>query len=103
MNDYVIFTSVPMCIALAFIVLIHIFASVISTVDRSRLFASPVLLASVAEGVGILLHLLILVMAFIKGASINEMLLVLMISGAAGIVSMGIAERIAEKNKNSKD
>ena len=100
MNETVIFASVPMCIAVALTVLIHIGAAIISTLDRSSLFASPVLLASIAEAVGVLLLLFVIGWGLIDEAAAEEVLLVLMISAASGIVSIGAAERISGKNKN---
>ena len=89
-----------MCIAVAFTVLIHIGAAVISTLGREKLFASPILLASIAEVIGLCLLLFIIGWGLINGASAEEVLLVLMISAASGIVTMGVAERISGKNKN---
>ena len=100
MNDPIIFTSLPMCIAVAFIVLIHIGTAVITTIERDKLFASPILLASIAEAIGLALLLFVIGWGLVNGASSDEVLLVIMTSAASGIVSMGVAERISDKNKN---
>lgn len=100
MNEAVIFTSIPMCIAVAFTVIIHIGAAILSTIDRERLHTSPILLASIAEAIGVLLLLFVIGWGLVKGASADEVLLVLMISAASGIVSIGAAEKISGKNKN---
>ena len=103
MDDLIIFTSVPTCISVAFIAIIHVLCAVVSTLERKKLPLSPILITSILEGIGIILHLFALIFGFIKGASIEEMLLVLMISGAFGIVSMGVAERRSQKKTDGKE
>ena len=91
--ELVILKSPLMYVLLVCIAAIHIAAAVITALKRERLFASPMLLAAILEGVALALHVVIVFFGLINGASADEILLTLLISGAVGLVAIGAAEK----------
>lgn len=98
MEDMVIFTSVPMCIVMGGIILLHL----LGTLIPEFLKESEPLKRIVTWACSILnavLHFVLIGFAFIKGAKPEEMLLVIMISSAVGMSAIGIKEKISRGKK----
>ena len=99
MEDLVIFTSLPMCIIMGGIILLHLLATMVtvlfSSVD-SKVQSIAVWAISV---INVALHFVLLGYAFINGAKPEELLLVIMVSSAVAMSSIGIREKITKGKK----
>ena len=104
MEDLVIFSSVPMCLVLGAIVLLHVLGTVIPEIfgkgesfkDKSPAVRFAVWVIAALNAV---LHFVLIGYAFIKDAKPEEMLLVVMISAAVGMSAIGIREKISSGKK----
>lgn len=98
MEDLVIFTSLPMCIIIGGIVLLHL----LGTLIPELLGIDAQIKNIVTWAVSILnavLHFVLIGYAFIKGAKPEEMLLAVMISAAVAMTAIGIREKISKGKK----
>ena len=98
MEDLVIFTSMPMCIAMGGIVLLHLLGTLIPEFMGGE-GAVKGIVAWVVSILNAVLHFLVIGYAFIKGAKPEEMLLFVMISAAVAMTSIGIREKISKGKK----
>ena len=99
MEDLVIFTSLPMCIIMGAIVLLHLLATFV-TVLIPKLDQKIQMIAVWAVSIiNVALHFILIGYAFIKGAKPEEMLLVIMISAAVAMTAIGIREKISKGKK----
>ena len=98
MEDLVIFTSVPMCIIMGGIILLHLLATLVP-----EFFADMGTVKNIAVWgisiVNVILHFVLIGYAFVKGAKPEEFLLVIMISSAVAMTSIGIREKISKGKK----
>ncbi len=109
MDDLMIFSSVLNWVLLALIVLIHIGAAILSAVSRYKLYTDSAEIfkllevgALILEAVGIALHLIILCRGLLAGARAEEILLVLLISACAGLLSIAATDKFFNKEEKRK-
>ena len=98
MEDLVIFTSLPMCIILGGIVLLHLLGTLIPEFIGEKGTAKTIV-TWVVSILNAVLHFILIGYAFIKGAKPEEMLLVIMISAAVAMTAIGIREKISRGKK----
>ena len=99
MEDLVIFTSLPMCIILGGIVLLHLVGTLTTVLfpkGDQRIQMVAVWAVSILNAV---LHFVLIGYSFIKGAKPEEMLLAIMISAAVAMCAIGIREKITKGKK----
>ena len=104
MEDLVIFTSVPMCVVLGAIVLLHVLGTMIpELLDKGERFedksSSTKAVVWGITALNVVLHFVLIAYSFIKGAKPEEMLLVIMISAAVGMSAIGVREKISKGKK----
>ena len=98
MEDLVIFTSVPMCIVMGGIILLHLLGTMIPEFMKEEESLKRIV-TWVCSILNAALHFVLIGFAFIKGAKPEEMLLVIMISSAVGMSAIGIKEKISRGKK----
>ena len=98
MEDLVIFTSVPMCIVMGGIILLHLLGTMIpefmkeeESLKRIVTWACSILNA--------VLHFVLIGYALYNKAEPQEMLLVVMLSSAVAMTAIGIREKISKGKK----
>ena len=95
MNDLIIFSSPIMCVILGWILLLHAGAAAASLLLNGKR-GEKITVYSISA-VNLCLHAVIFTWSLIKGAGLDELLLVLTASCAVGIVSIGIVEKKIKK------
>jgi len=98
MEDLVLFTSLPMCIIMGGIVLLHLIGTLIPELARGEKSLWQIF-TWITAIVNAVLHFILIGYAFIKEAKPEEMLLVIMISSAVGMTAIGIREKISKGKK----
>ena len=99
MEDLVIFTSLPMCIILGAIVLLHLLSTFVTVLLPQLEKKIQMIAVWGISIVNVALHFILIGYSFIKGAKPEEMLLVIMISAAVAMTAIGIREKISKGKK----
>ena len=98
MEDLVIFTSLPMCLILGGIVLLHLLGTLLPELLKNEAQIKAIVIWAVSI-LNAVLHFVLIGYSFIKGAKPEEMLLAVMISAAVAMSAIGIREKISRGKK----
>ena len=90
MNDIVVLKMPLILIAISAIVLLHIACAVLSALRARPVFKTLNLVLAVLNGVA---HLFLIGYSIFKDLPSGELLCLLMLSAAVGMVSMGLSEK----------
>lgn len=97
MNDVVILKMPLLIVAISFIVVLHVASAIVSALTENKITGVLVTVLAILNAAA---HLFLVTYSLIKDVPTDQVLLLIMLSAAVGIVAMGITEK---KRKARRD